>query len=504
MFARLARWLGIDRSASRPRRLQARYDAAANTAQDRQNWLHADDLAPDAAASPEVRRTLRMRGRYEQFNNPYTDGMLQTLAGDIVGICPTLQMLTRDEQVDQYIEEEFADWADAVQLGEKLRILVETRAAVGEAFAILGANPQLPTPVKLDATLLEPDQVATPQLGLIDDDRHVDGIVYDRWNNPREYHVLRQHPGDTRFLTVGPWDYQRIPAADMLHLYKVRRPGQRRGIPQITSSLPLFAERRGMRRAVLAAARKAAEMGAVMLETDAPADPDEADNPDAFDTLEIDPGMMTVLPGGAKAKQLEPTQPATTYREWDDKLINEQARPLNMPFNIAACNSSEYNYASGRLDHQTNDRAIEIDHREGELKLLNRILARWLQEALLIPGYMYARTGALTSRRLPHQWLWRPRPHVDPQKEADSQRTRLESLTATLTEELARQGKDLESHLATLARERALLRQYGLSMPTTTTPAPAAPEPDDEEPAQPARQRSVAGRNGHGRLGGRS
>ena len=46
-------------------------------------------------------------------------------------------------------------------------------------------------------------------------------------------------------------------------------------------------------------------------------------------------------------------KPSTTYAEFKKELLNEIARCLNMPFNVAAGNSSGYNYASGRLDHQT-------------------------------------------------------------------------------------------------------------------------------------------------------
>ena len=59
--------------------------------------------------------------------------------------------------------------------------------------------------------------------------------------------------------------------------------------------------------------------------------------------------------------QVEPKQPTTTYAEFKKEILNEIARCLNMPFNIAAGNSSGYNYASGRLDHQTYFKSIRVD-----------------------------------------------------------------------------------------------------------------------------------------------
>ncbi len=57
------------RSASPVRvKLQARYDAAQTTAENRKHWANADGLRADAANSPEVRATLRQRARYETAN----------------------------------------------------------------------------------------------------------------------------------------------------------------------------------------------------------------------------------------------------------------------------------------------------------------------------------------------------------------------------------------------------------------------------------------------------
>lgn len=435
------------------------FDAARTTPDNRRHWANADNLAADAAANHEVRSVLRSRGRYEQFNNPYTDGMLQTLASDTVGRVPHLRMTSSDAAMNSFVEREVNDWIEACAIGEKTRIAVETAAATGEAFGKFQSNPKLLAPVKLDVVLLEGDQVSSPDVWRQpNDDRRTDGIVFDRYNNPVEYHVLRQHPGDSRYLGSGAFgDYDRIPAEDMLHLFVIRRPGQRRGIPRTTSSLPLFAERRGFRQSVLAAARKCAELGAIVLETDASAnDDDDALEGTPFEEMEISSGMMTTLPAGVKGKQLDPTQPSTTYGEFDDRSINESARPLNMPFNIAACNSSKYNYASGRLDHQTYDLCNDVARYDLSLKWLDRILRRWVDVAVRVPGYLREPWKRELMRRIPHTWLWRGRKHVDPVKEATAARVRLETLTSTLSDELADAGRDFEAHMSQLDREASL------------------------------------------------
>jgi len=80
----------------------------------------ADGLSPDAAMTPDVRRTLRNRARYEVANNAYAKGMVLTIAGDCVGTGPRLQLLTEDNQTNRIVEQAFAEWALAVDLAAKL------------------------------------------------------------------------------------------------------------------------------------------------------------------------------------------------------------------------------------------------------------------------------------------------------------------------------------------------------------------------------------------------
>jgi len=355
--------------------VRARYDAAATNPDNRRHWANADGLSANAANSAEVRRILRNRARYEVANNSYARGIVLTLANDVVGTGPRLQLLTTDAEANRLIEPEFAAWAKAVNLAEKLRTMRMARAQDGEAFAILTNNPKLPTPVQLDLRLVEADRVGTPDLNAAAANA-VDGIVFDAAGNPVEYHVLKDHPGEG-YRAVR--DYDRVPAAAMLHWFRCDRPGQARGIPDIMPALPLFAQLRRFTLAVIAAAETAADFAGILY-TDAPAG-GEADAAEPFEPIELEQRALVTMPGGWKMSQLQAEQPATTYAEFKKEILNEIARCLNMPFNVAAGNSSGYNYASGRLDHQTYFKAIRVKQVHLEAVVLDRILAAWLDEA---------------------------------------------------------------------------------------------------------------------------
>ncbi len=474
MFA----WLGNLRQRFAPpgdtrrsaRIIRARYDAATTSDDNRRHWAAADGMSARAANSPEVRRILRNRARYEVANNSYARGIVLTLANDVVGTGPRLQLLTADPAANRTLEKEFQRWARTVGLAEKLRTLRTARAQDGEGFAMLVHNPALPTAVQLDLRLVEADQVATPP-GLRPRGPAVDGITFDASGNPVEYHLLKEHPGDAGGRSL---DAERVPAAAMLHWFRLDRAGQARGIPDIMPALPLFAQLRRFTLAVIAAAETAADFAGILY-TDTPAS-GEAEAAEPFETIELEKRALVTMPGGWKMTQLQAEQPATTYAEFKREILNEIARCLNMPFNVAAGNSSGYNYASGRLDHQTYFKSIRVEQAHLEAVVLDRVLSAWLDEAALIPGLIPEGLGPFAA--WPHQWFWDGQEHVDPAKEANAQATRLASHTTTLADEYAKRGQDWETQLRQRAKELTLMAELGLA----TAAALSAPtNPDDED-----------------------
>jgi lambda family phage portal protein len=451
------------------RRIRAKYDAAQTTDENRRHWANSDGLSARAANSPDVRQRLRERARYEaDQNNSYAWGIVKTLVNDTIGTGPRLQLLTEDDDANRRIELAFAAWSNAIGLAVKLRTMCRARVVDGETFGLLATNPRLDSPVQLDLRLVEADQVATPQLDPLDP-RAVDGITFDSAGNPIAYDVLREHPGDLGTFGGIPFgESDRVPARLVLHWFQALRPGQARGVPEITPALPLFALLRRYTLATVTAAEIAALFAALLKSNFPPEEGDEALPP--FDTQEIERGMMTALPDGYDFTQLKAEQPTTTYPDFKREILNEIARCLNMPFNVAAGNSSGYNYSSGRLDHQVYYKSLRVDQSHAELVILDRLFRAWLDEASkTMPGLLPGGPDRLEG--WPHQWFWDGQEHVDPQKEALAQETRLKNRTTTYAHEYARQGRDWETAFDQIAKEQERMRQLGIEV------APAAPGP---------------------------
>ena len=440
--------------------IKATYDSVARTPENVRHWAWADHLSADASLAPDVRKSIRSMARYEvSQNNSYGVGIAQTLVNDTIGTGPRLQMQFENEKVNQRIEQEFGYWASAVNLREKLTTLRLSKMIDGEAVMRSITNLAHGEPVSLDFQLIECDQLSTPNLGAIMKPDYVDGVHLDRFGNPTAYDILNNHPGSNYWVN-SDWSYNTYPASQIIHTFRQDRPGQHRGVSEFAAALPLFAFLRRFTLATISAAETAASVSQV-IETDAPI-PEELEAEYAastfskyMDSIPIDRNSATVLPNMWKLRQFSAEHPTTTYRMFKQEIINEIARVLNMPRNIAAADSSDYNYASGRLDHMSYQKSVRIEQHGIASSVLDKIFAEWLLEAsfmgTILPKSVSRKVIDLSDkvgklgliRRVPHTWYWDGFRDADQTKEADAQRTRLTSGVSNRASEYAAQGLDV-------------------------------------------------------------
>jgi len=436
--------------------LRASFDSAQTTDENSRHWANADGLSPDAAASSAVRQTIRNRARYEVANNSIARGIVVTLANDLVGSGPRLQLLIEgQDEVNHLLETEFGRWCRATRLAAKLRTLRMARAQDGEGFGVLFTNPNIDHPVKLDVQLIESDRVSSPLSTAGTDPKFVDGIRLDDYGNPLAYSVRTQHPGDSG----GSADtYATVPAANMIHWFRADRPEQHRGLPDIMPALSLFAQLRRFTKATLTSAETAADLSLVM-KTTSPAG-GEAAEVDPWVTMDLERNAAMFAPEGWEPTQMKAEHPNEMFEGFRKAIINEIARCLGMPYNIAAGNSAEYNYASGRLDHQAYFKGIDVDRSDLELVGMDPIFAAWLAEALRVPEFNLF--GHVERIYWPRLWMWPGREHVDPMKEARAADVLLKSGLLTEAEYMADKGLDWQEQQEQRRREAEGRKKRGL------------------------------------------
>jgi len=453
---------GVRIARNRRAAIDALYDSAQTTNENAKHWRWTDNYSAAQANSRDVRQTIRERARYEVANNSFATGIVDTLANDSVGIGPRLQMRTADEKFNRRVEALWAEWSRKTKFAAKLRTARRARTVDGESFLISSNNRRLRSRHTLDIQIVECDQFEDPSDTATE--THIAGVHLDSDRQPIAYDMLQSHPGDH---TGFDFKAEPIDVENVIHWFRCDRPGQIRGVSELTPALPLFAMLRRYTLAVLLAAETAADFAAILETVTAPYDEDgnpEIDDIDPFDSVDIDRGMMTSLPRGWKMNQFKPEQPVTTYKEFRDAILNEIARCVNMPANKARCDSSGYNYASGRLDHGTYYEALDVDRNQCEIDVIDRVFEWWFDEASLIPDYLPAFPAVEDG--MPHTWYWTGHKHADPSKEANAAKV-LHGL-GLLTDEayLLREGIDPEQHhrqLVTQYKRRAELARLQLA-----------------------------------------
>jgi len=445
---------------SRQLSVEARYENAQTTEENQRNWWLADYLSAKSANNFHVRRTLRMRSRHEVSNNPYLFGVVNSNADDLIGTGPKLQALTNSSAKNKQIESAWESWAAEVGLTEKLRTCKIAKEVDGEGVNVLKTVRDLEHPVKLYPCDIEADQMTTPApLSLTE--LWVDGLVlHPVTGRPKEYTILRTHPGDFFFPNLNPLEYDRIKAKWVVHWFRKFRPGQVRGVPVFTPALDLFAELRAYRKAILTKAQLAANLTAV-LETEASASQDDdGSQATPWQHIPVDRGTQTTLPAGAKLKQYVTGEPAATYEEFQEKCLGEACRPIAYPLNLALGTSQKFNFSSAQLDHINYRNSLDVERADCNVMVLDHYFRAFVAEAVFIPGLLP--TDIRSAADIPHEWHWPGYAPLDPLKDAQADHARLSNGTVTYQQFWARRGYDWRLILAQQAEEQKEIERLGL------------------------------------------
>lgn len=432
-------------------KINARFDWAQTTSENREHWSMSDGLSIDAAASAGVREIGRNRSRYEYSANGFYSGMVQTAADYIIGIGPRLQSTASGPGLESpknrkafnsRLEKDFRAWAKEIGFAQGLRSSCIAEYVSGEGLRVMRFNPSLRSAVKLDIQELECDRLqdqANGYFGLTKTDHEngiVDGIRLGITGRPETYFILPYHPGG---LSSGMGSgYQPVEwnARYVLHNFTAVRPEQHRGIPGMSPVLDRFGQIRRYTVAVLGAAETAADFAMVMQTNLVPADGFSGVQPMAEYPLSA--RMVTALPDGYSLNQTKAEQPTTTFEMFLNSLLREIASVARMPLFFVTLDATQANMSSSYVVTQPFKKAAEVK-REAFNVLNDRVLEEWTREWCAVNGFDYE------AYDWSHTWGW-PRigHHADPAKTATAQETRLRTGVSSLDVECAEDGNDAD------------------------------------------------------------
>lgn len=470
--------------------LASSYDADQTTPENRRHWAPARDVPISSLNNRATRQRLRVRARYETDNNTYCRGMVSTVGTDVIGSSmPQLQVLTKDNGFNSYVEEEWKRWAESfeVNLPSKLHLLDECRRVEGEGFFLTFTDEEAGAKLghSLNFNVISPRRVINPEFagvginpstGRYYDD---DGLLVDtKTGRPKSVRISAESE-DLISLTQSKVDP--VSARYCYQWFGPTRPSQYRGVCEIQAALPMFAYIRRYELATVSTAEIIAAMTAFMKTQSAPLEgPAKVAD---FSEREIVRGMLMSLPDGWEPYTLDAKQPPATFEMFLNMMLRGIGRVLNMPFGVIAGDHSKYNFASGRLDYRLYDDRLTKDRTQLNIRVLNPAHGEWLAE--------FARTDPRVARAIErgeyyHTWKYQRRPSISPKEDAETENVRLRNGTTTYAEVYADRAGDWEESFEQRAKETEKIKSLGLDTIIDTgnggsPPAQPAAAGDTEE-----------------------
>lgn len=416
---------------------KSKYDAAVHTRRNAEQWKGADYFNADQSLSPEVRRTLRSRSRYECENNSWLSGMIVSHAESIIGTGARLQIHGLGDESNDY-EKAFSEWAKSVSLWKTIRTAICTEIRDGEAFIQLTNRPKNTDPCKLYPLLLDAERICSPDNATdADEDFQADGIFFDKYLVPVRYSVAQEHPA------VITSKHYSVDAEFMCHLFRQERPEQHRGAPIIASALPSIAMLRAYTLAMLAKMENSASVAGVLKPDPSVIDADSLADP-PFTEFSMPQRSWVTLPSGYSMEQYQLQNPTDSQQTFATSVKIEAARCILATRNVVLGDSSTYNYSSARLDMQSYDRAIAVQREEIMGSILDKVFRQWWLE-------MHP-TEDVPS----HQWMFQSREYINPSQESKAEATRMENSIASYQQICAEKGQDWQS----VMRQKFEAEQY--------------------------------------------
>ena len=186
-------------------------------------------------------------------------------------------------------------------------------------------------------------------------------IEFDGNNRRTAYYFYKEHPGERLFFP-NALDLVRVPADEVMHLFRPLRPGQIRGVPWLANALVRLWELDQYDDAELLRKKFAAMMMAFIVRTN-PDDPffpnasdqqpsdaggEAAPNEQGVQVATLEAGTMQELEPGEDVRFTEPADVGGNYLAFERQTLLRIGAGLGLPYDMMTGDLSQTNYSSIR------------------------------------------------------------------------------------------------------------------------------------------------------------
>jgi len=432
----------------------ARHYEGAATGRRTQNWYRVTTDA-NTAIGPSL-AYLRNAARDLVRNNGYAEAGLNAIVDHAIGW--GIRASAKHDAWKRWTESTDIDADGRLDLAGVQKLVTRTMAEAGEVLVRrrwrrLEDGLSLPMQVQV----LEPDLLDTTRdtASLPNGGKIVQGVEFDPLGRRAAYWLYREHPGSTVSVTSATFSgaSSRVPAADVLHIFDLKRAGQVRGPSWFAPILLRFKDFDEFEDATLMKQKIAACLAVVTSDVDGSAQPlgtaDDTESP-AVDSLE--PGMIMNVPPGRDIHVVQPPA-ATDYDPYSKNMLRAIATGLGVAYEDVTGDFSQTNFSSARMARL---RRWERVYHTRWIVLVPQLLNplwRWAMEAADIAGI---ETIPAT------EWTAPPMPMIEPDKEGLAIQRNIRNAISTPSEEIRARGYNVQDFLDELQADFAEFDRRGL------------------------------------------
>lgn len=394
--------------------LLARHFEAAQGGRRTSGWQR---FATDAnTANGPALTALRELSRDLVRNNGWAENGVRTIVGNTVGwgIMPRPKgprSAQAAEIWEAWSNSTACDFDGLLSFTGLQALAMRTIAESGEVLILrqpASSADGLPVPLRLQ--VLEPDYLDKGRNGAtLEGGSIVDGIEFDRHRRRVAFWLFSSHPGGQRLATAG-FESVRIPAERVLHIYRVDRPGQVRGVPWLASAIAKIKDLDDFEDAELMQQKVAACFGAFVSDLDGSATPlggPETTGEDGYQIESLEPGHIAYLPPGKQVSFAQP--PAVHDTAFSTRVLRRIAVSLGVTYEDLSGDYSQVNFSSARIARLSHWTKIHEWRWQMLIPRLCEPVWRWvIGMAAELEGWAKLPTA---------QWSAPPMPILEPDKE---------------------------------------------------------------------------------------
>jgi len=378
-----------------------------------------------------IRNTpLATRGQAVIATNIVGDGIIPKVSGGTKGQAADLRQL-----VSEHLDTVAIDADGRQNMYGLQRLAAMAIVADGEVFIRRRYRAERDgLPLRLQLQVLEADFLDSGKSGTADGNEIREGIEFDAIGRRVAYWMFDRHPGAMGLRQIGHGSH-RVPASEVLHVYRQDRPGQMRGVSWFAPVALHLQDAADHQDAQLMRQKIAACFAGFITSDDG--EPDKM--PDLGGT--ITPGTLRALKPGEELVFSAPPK-VDGYDEFTKWVMRSVAAGLGITYEALTNDLSNVNFTSYKAGRIEMDRNVTAWQWLMIIPQMMQPIGRWI-----IAQWALER-GTVPARGLGLDWTPPVRPLIDPAREIGAMRDKVRAGFASRQATIRELGEDPEKVLA--------------------------------------------------------